>query len=148
MQSNSKELARKFKTKICSRHSTKKAVGNKIPAKISALLSTDFIIYVRIKSANVILRTFCAFANKIQHGSKTVNNVFPIYFTKGLDKSKTLWYNVKVPSIKLNMAPWPSGKAQVCKTSIPQFKSGWRLQKNPARKCGIFVFFLRLLTLI
>ena len=27
----------------------------------------------------------------------------------------------------LSMAPWPSGKAQVCKTFIPQFKSGWRL---------------------
>ena len=29
---------------------------------------------------------------------------------------------------KRNMAPWPSGKAKVCKTSIPRFKSGWRLQ--------------------
>ena len=29
-------------------------------------------------------------------------------------------------------APWPSGKAQVCKTFIPRFKSGWRLQENPA----------------
>ncbi len=27
----------------------------------------------------------------------------------------------------LSLAPWPSGKAQVCKTFIPQFKSGWRL---------------------
>ena len=26
------------------------------------------------------------------------------------------------------MVPWPSGKAKVCKTFIPQFKSGWHLQ--------------------
>lgn len=27
-----------------------------------------------------------------------------------------------------NKAPWPSGKAEVCKTFIPRFESGWRLQ--------------------
>ena len=30
-----------------------------------------------------------------------------------------------------HMVPWPSGKAKVCKTFIPQFKSGWHLHKNP-----------------
>ena len=28
-----------------------------------------------------------------------------------------------------HMVPWPSGKAKVCKTFIPQFKSGRYLQK-------------------
>ena len=28
------------------------------------------------------------------------------------------------------MVPWPSGKAKVCKTFIPQFKSGRYLQKS------------------
>ncbi len=28
-------------------------------------------------------------------------------------------------------APWPSGKATVCKTVIPRFESGWRLQFFP-----------------
>ena len=28
------------------------------------------------------------------------------------------------------MVPWPSGKARVCKTLIPRFKSGCHLQKN------------------
>ena len=26
------------------------------------------------------------------------------------------------------MAPYPSGKGEVCKTSMPRFESGWRLQ--------------------
>ena len=41
------------------------------------------------------------------------------------------------------MAAWPSGKAEVCKTSIPRFKSGCRLQKNGSRKRP--VFFLSIL---
>ena len=47
-----------------------------------------------------------------------------------------------------NKAPWPSGKAQVCKTSIPRSESEWRLQcvltkKMPRRKPEIFSGFLR-----
>ena len=46
------------------------------------------------------------------------------------------------------MAPWPSGKAKVCKTYIPRFKSGWRLQheltkKMPTEKPEIISGFLR-----
>ena len=33
----------------------------------------------------------------------------------------------------------PSGKAEVCKTSMPQFKSGWRLQKK--EHCVAMLFF-------
>ena len=48
------------------------------------------------------------------------------------------------------MAPWPSGKAQVCNTSTPRFKSEWRLQdvltkKMPTEKPEIFSGFLRFL---
>ena len=39
-----------------------------------------------------------------------------------------------------DMAPQPSGKAEVCKTFIPQFKSGWRLQEKPTSNLvGFFV---------
>ena len=38
------------------------------------------------------------------------------------------------------MAPQPSGKAEVCKTFIPQFKSGWRLQKNLQDYLQVFFF--------
>ena len=39
------------------------------------------------------------------------------------------------------MVPWPSGKARVCKTLIPQFKSGRYLQKikHFVTKCFIFI---------
>ena len=36
-----------------------------------------------------------------------------------------------VPHPVYNRATWPSGKAKVCKTSIPRFESGCRLHKNP-----------------
>ena len=36
----------------------------------------------------------------------------------------------KRPFIQKDKAPQPSGKAEVCKTSMPRFKSGWRLQKG------------------
>ncbi len=38
------------------------------------------------------------------------------------------------------MVPWPSGKARVCKTLIPQFKSGRYLQKSTffVRRMSIF----------
>ena len=39
------------------------------------------------------------------------------------------------------MVTWPSGKAKVCKTFIPQFKSGRHLQKEKTRLGR--VFFLR-----
>ena len=39
------------------------------------------------------------------------------------------------------MVPWPSGKAKVCKTFIPQFKSGRHLQKTRSTaKAVLFVF--------
>ena len=41
------------------------------------------------------------------------------------------------------MAPWPSGKAKVCKTSIPRFKSGWRLQKIPDFLSGILFYIYK-----
>ena len=45
--------------------------------------------------------------------------------------------------VEQNMAPWPSGKARVCKTLIPRFKSGWRLQKPSRTKFGkVFTFSL------
>ena len=37
-----------------------------------------------------------------------------------------------------NKVPEPSGKASVCKTEIPRFKSGWYLQKKPRRKTRFF----------
>ncbi len=37
------------------------------------------------------------------------------------------------------MVPWPSGKAKVCKTFIPQFESGWHLS-NDQRKLVVFLF--------
>ena len=39
------------------------------------------------------------------------------------------------------MVPWPSGKARVCKTLIPQFKSGRYLQKSRMRMRSGFYFF-------
>ncbi len=30
----------------------------------------------------------------------------------------------------VSMVPWPSGKAKVCKTFTPQFKSGWHLHQT------------------
>ena len=38
------------------------------------------------------------------------------------------------------MAPQPSGKAEVCKTFIHQFKSGWRLHKRSQSFLGPFSF--------
>ena len=54
------------------------------------------------------------------------SNIYQHKLQKNLDIFGFLWYNACVK----NMAPWPSGKAKVCNTSPPQFKSGWRLQKN------------------
>ena len=43
------------------------------------------------------------------------------------------------PRSLFHMVPWPSGKAKVCKTFIPQFKSGRYLQKkNSIRKDAVF----------
>ena len=39
-----------------------------------------------------------------------------------------------------NKAPWPSGKAQVCKTSIPRSESEWRLQNKKHFVRGAFCF--------
>ena len=39
-----------------------------------------------------------------------------------------------------NKAPWPSGKAQVCKTSIPRSESEWRLQNKKHCTCSAFCF--------
>ena len=39
------------------------------------------------------------------------------------------------------MVPWPSGKAKVCKTFIPQFKSGWHLQPEPRHAACVRGFF-------
>ena len=62
--------------------------------------------------------------------------LFAIFFQKAIDKSENACYNINVRKT----APWPSGKAQVCKTSTPRFKSGWRLQKIPkASAFGIFL---------
>ena len=44
------------------------------------------------------------------------------------------------PRNPLHTAPWPSGKAQVCKTSIPQFKSGWRLQTEEHCESSALLF--------
>ena len=45
---------------------------------------------------------------------------------------RSIYYKTKDAKIcvfcYLYPAPQPSGKAEVCKTFIPQFKSGWRLQ--------------------
>ena len=38
-----------------------------------------------------------------------------------------------------HMVPWPSGKAKVCKTFIPQFKSGRYLQMEKPRFLDNFV---------
>ena len=40
------------------------------------------------------------------------------------------------------MVPWPSGKARVCKTLIPQFKSGRYLQKSASTLVGLPIFTL------
>ena len=50
--------------------------------------------------------------------------------------SSVLFFNKG--SRKKNMAPWPSGKAQVCKTSIPRSESEWRLQKIQLVGVGFF----------
>ena len=43
---------------------------------------------------------------------------------------------------KFYLVPWPSGKAKVCKTFIPQFKSGWHLQAADASgKSRAHLFF-------
>ena len=40
--------------------------------------------------------------------------------------------------------PWPSGKAKVCKTFTPQFKSGWHLCSKPyAEAWGFILPFFR-----
>ena len=39
------------------------------------------------------------------------------------------------------VAPWPSGKAKLCKSFILQFDSGWRLQMKTQTKClGLFLW--------
>ena len=40
------------------------------------------------------------------------------------------------------MAPWPSGKAKVCKTFIPQFESGWHLHDTARKSERVSVFFV------
>ena len=47
-------------------------------------------------------------------------------FRASFNKSQS---NTVIHKISKHMATWPSGKAKVCKTSIPQFESGCRLQK-------------------
>ena len=43
---------------------------------------------------------------------------------------------------KFYLVPWPSGKAKVCKTFIPQFNSGWHLQAADASgKSRAHLFF-------
>ena len=39
------------------------------------------------------------------------------------------------------MVPWPSGKAKVCKTFIPQFESGWHLHQDDQLWLVVFLFF-------
>ncbi len=39
------------------------------------------------------------------------------------------------------MVPWPSGKARVCKTLMPQFKSGRHLQKKKSKSKDLLFFF-------
>ena len=48
-----------------------------------------------------------------------------------------------------HMVPWPSGKAKVCKTFIPQFKSGRYLQKSASfdRRLPILLITSSLFTL-
>ena len=38
------------------------------------------------------------------------------------------------------MVPWPSGKAKVCKTFIPQFESGWHLHQDDQLWLVVFLF--------
>ena len=39
------------------------------------------------------------------------------------------------------VAPWPSGKAKLCKSFILQFDSGWRLQmKTQTKRLGLFLW--------
>ena len=39
------------------------------------------------------------------------------------------------------VAPWPSGKAKLCKSFILQFDSGWRLQmKAQTKRLGLFLW--------
>lgn len=40
----------------------------------------------------------------------------------------------------VNMVPWPSGKAKVCKTFTPQFKSGWHLHQTISFGWSFFFF--------
>ena len=42
------------------------------------------------------------------------------------------------PSKTKYLAPWPSGKAKVCKTYTPQFKSGWCLQQRRHNRVSPF----------
>ena len=48
-------------------------------------------------------------------------------------------------NVRKCLAPWPSGKAQVCNTFIPQFKSGWRLQKKRLVETSRFFIDINLL---
>ena len=47
---------------------------------------------------------------------------------------------VRISSPAPNMAPWPSGKAKLCKSFTPQFKSGWCLQSKSS--CITQEFFI------
>ena len=40
------------------------------------------------------------------------------------------------------LVPWPSGKAKVCKTFIPQFKSGRHLQMAASSALLVAMFFV------
>ncbi len=50
------------------------------------------------------------------------------------------------PRSLFHMVPWPSGKARVCKTLIPQFKSGRYLQKKRLVSTSRFLFGETVLT--
>ena len=43
------------------------------------------------------------------------------------------------PVFRSKMVPSPSGKAKVCKTFIPRFKSGWYLQKRLLLEVAVFI---------
>ena len=63
------------------------------------------------------------------------------FFTKskkGVDKSDAPCYNIKVR----NTAPWPSGKARVCKTLIPGPNPGGASKKKNAHATAWAFLFL------
>ena len=61
---------------------------------------------------------------------------------KSIDKTKKVCYNVKVENIGVS----PSGKASDSDSDITGVRIPAPQPKNPARKCGIFTFYLLPLT--